>query len=68
MFEIAFQYDEPTTKWEVIARGASSGTEALQGFNAVVMTAMEATPKVACNKAEPTGNPNEYKISVGVGL
>ncbi len=42
MFEITFQYDRELGKWEVIAKGADSALDALQGFNAVLMTAREA--------------------------
>lgn len=65
MFEICFQYDEPTQKWEVIAKGATSATEALQGFNAVIITSHDVTPKVACNRAELIAE-NTYKISIGL--
>ena len=65
MFEVRFCYCETSRKWEVFVFGATSGLEAQQGFNAVVVTASEATPRVECTKAEiqPDGS---YKISVGL--
>jgi hypothetical protein len=65
MFEVCFQYDEPSRKWEVVVKGATSSTEALQGFNAVVITASQATPKVACNRAELQAD-GTYKVSIGI--
>lgn len=64
MFEVAFIYDEPAQKWEVIVRGAASPLEALQGFNAVLITARQAIPRVESNRADvqPDGT---YKVSVG---
>ncbi len=64
MFEITFQYDRELGKWEVIAKGADSALDALQGFNAVLMTAREAIPDVQYNKAILQAD-GSYKISVG---
>jgi hypothetical protein len=65
MFEVKFQYDETTQLWEVMVSGATSATEALQGFNAVLMTASQATPRLDCNRAELQPN-GEYKIHIGI--
>lgn len=65
MFEICFQYDEVLGKWEVIAKGATTPLEAVQGFNAVLLTASEATPSIETNKAELLTD-GSYKIHVGV--
>jgi len=64
MFSVTFLYDEPTRKWDVFVHGATTELEALQGFNAVVLTACEAIPKVAYNRAESQSD-GSYKISVG---
>lgn len=65
MFEVCFQYDEPARRWEVIVKGATSALEALQGFNAAIITAQDATPSIDCNKAEQLAD-GTYKISVGI--
>lgn len=64
-FKVIFVYDNEEAKWDVFIEGATSALEALQGFNAVLITAHDAIPRVECNKAtlEPDGT---YKISVGV--
>ncbi len=61
MFAIIFEYDG--IGWEVYASGASSELEARQGFNAVLLTAREATPELEYNRAElqPDGR---FKIIV----
>lgn len=64
--KVIFEYDEMLRKWEVLVQGATSELDALQAFNAVVITANMATPKVDHNKAVLTTNSNEYKISVGL--
>lgn len=64
-FTVAFEYDEPSQKWEVFVHGATTPLEALQGFNAVVITMRDATPRVECNRAEKQAN-GSYKISVGL--
>lgn len=51
MVKVSFIYDEVEHKWEVEVSGATSELEALQAFNAVVITAMDAIPRVDCNKA-----------------
>ncbi len=68
MFKVIFEYDEASRKWEVFVEGATTALEAVQGFNAVVITAHEATPTVAANKAmhEITPLMNRYKIIIGV--
>lgn len=65
MFKIEFRYDETFQKWDVFAIGAASEVEAKQGFNAVVLTARDATPSLEMNRADlqPDGS---YKISVGM--
>lgn len=65
MFEVCFRYDEQMGLWDVFVKGATSELEALQGFNAAIITARNATPVVAANKATMLDN-GEYKISVGV--
>ena len=64
MFSVTFEYDESIGKWDVLANGAVDATEAVHGFNAVVITASEARPGMH-NTAElqPDGR---YKINVGV--
>jgi len=64
MFEVCFQYDPDSTKWEVIVKGAKGELEARQGFNAVILTARMAIPSLAANKAEMLPN-GDYKIIVG---
>lgn len=63
-FTVSFVYDEPSRLWEVFVSGASSPLEALQGFNAVLLTRDDAIPRVDCNKATllPDGR---YEISIG---
>jgi len=60
MFEVCFQYDPDSTKWEVIVKGAKGELEARQGFNAVILTARMAIPSLAAML--PNG---DYKIIVG---
>lgn len=62
---ITFVYDEQARRWKVFANGMTSKLEALQAFNAVVIAAKCAIPRVECNKATPTDKTGEYKISVG---
>lgn len=64
MFKVTFQYCETSRRWDVYVTGASNDVEARQGFNAVILTAREAIPKLNANKAElqPDGS---YKIIVG---
>ncbi len=50
MFKITFEYCEQSRKWEVFADGATSALEALQGFNAVLITMADVTPKVDSNR------------------
>jgi hypothetical protein len=63
-FTVSFVYCEHTRKWDVFVHGATTELEARQGFNAVLITASQATPELAYNRAElqPDGS---YKISVG---
>lgn len=63
MFVVAFEYDEQAHKWDVMVSGAASELEAKQGFNAVVIMASDATPRVDCNRAEKQAD-GRYKISV----
>lgn len=68
--KVTFIYDELTQKWEVIVSGVSGGLEALQAFNAVILTTRQATPNIENNEVELIGE-NEncehvYKISVGI--
>jgi hypothetical protein len=64
MFKVTFQYCETSGLWDVFVTGAINDVEARQGFNAVILTALLAIPKVEANKAElqPDGS---YKIIVG---
>ncbi len=64
-FTVTFEYDERLRKWEVYVSGAQSELDALQGFNAVVLTARGAVPKVDHNKVELQSD-GRYKVSVGV--
>lgn len=63
--KVIFEYDEPASKWEVFVEGVVDDIEARQAFNAVIITASRATPRVDANRAavQPDGR---YKISVGV--
>jgi len=63
--KVTFEYDESLKLWEVYVSGVDSSLEALQAFNAVLLTAEEATPRCDCNRAEMEGD-GRYKISVGV--
>ena len=38
MVSVVFEYDEESTKWEMVVTGAKNETEAKQAFNAVVLT------------------------------
>ena len=64
VFTVAFEYDESCAGWEVMVSNAANAVEAVQGFNAVVITTRDATPGMH-NRAEvqPDGR---YKIFVGV--
>jgi hypothetical protein len=64
MFEVCFQYDESVKLWEVFVKGAADQLEALQGFNAVILTTRQAVPSVNCNRAEKQED-GSFKISVG---
>lgn len=64
-FSVIFEYCEITNKWEVIVKGASSSLEALQGFNAVILTCRETIPSLECNKAALVED-GIYKISIGI--
>lgn len=64
--KVTFIYDEPTKKWEVIVSGVTTPLEALQAFNAVLLTCRQATVGLYCNKAELVNNEQgSYKISIG---
>ncbi len=62
---ITFVYDEAARKWDVFARGVTDDVEARQAFYAVLITCMQATPRIDYNKAELQED-SSYKISVGV--
>jgi len=73
-FTVTFEYDAAARKWDVIVRGAESERDAVQGFNAVLLTAQQATPSLECNRAtlvetEANADPDiathTYRISVG---
>lgn len=64
-FQVRFVYVAEFRKWDVRVDGAASPLEALQGFNAVLMTASIATPDVNKNRAELQSD-GSYKISIGV--
>lgn len=64
-FAITFEYCEKTRKWDAYASGASTPLEALQGFNAVLLTMRMATPLVSHNKAILQAD-GRYLISVGI--
>lgn len=42
MVKVCFEYDERVRKWEVVVEGAVSPKEAIQAFNAVVITLRDA--------------------------
>jgi hypothetical protein len=64
-FQVRFVYDESSRKWDTFVEGASTELEALQGFNAVLLTTRIATPSIETNRADlqPDGS---YRISVGI--
>jgi small nuclear ribonucleoprotein (snRNP)-like protein len=64
-FTVTFTYDARARKWEVVVRGAESVQGALEGFNAMLLTARQATPSLAMNRATRT-SPGVYVISVGI--
>lgn len=63
-FTISCEYDPDCGKWEVLVSNAADATEAVQGFNAVVITLRDAEPGMH-HRAElqPDGR---YKINVGI--
>ena len=63
--EVTFRYDEASRLWDIFVTGVTSTLEARQAFNAVVITAGEATPHVDANRAEQQTD-GVYKISVGL--
>lgn len=65
MFEVCFQYDKQISNWEVIVKGAASEVEAVQGFNAVILTMRQVTPTIEANEATHL-HTDQYKISVGI--
>lgn len=42
MVKVCFEYDEGVREWEVVIEGVVSSTEAIQAFNAVVITIRDA--------------------------
>ena len=64
-FQVIFQYDESTKLWDVFVRGATSPLEAVQGFNAVVITARDATPSIETNRAT-MNRCGDYEIGIGL--
>lgn len=64
MCKVTFIYDESTHKWDVIVSGVESPLEALQAFNAVLLTSRQAIPSIDCNKATQL-TADSYKISIG---
>ncbi len=64
-FSVVFEYDPRSMNWDVFVIGAMSELDALQGFNAVILTARGAVPKVDHNKVELQSD-GRYKVSVGV--
>jgi hypothetical protein len=64
-FTVTFTYDPRSRKWEVVVRGAECVRDALEGFNAVLLTCRQATPTVLANRAIRT-SPGVYVISVGI--
>ncbi len=63
MFSVTFQYDETERKWDAYVTGAANAKEACEGFNAVLLTASQATP--GCNIATLQAD-GRYLISVGL--
>lgn len=68
--KVTFFYNESSRKWEVIVTGVLDSLEALQAFNAVILTSQKAIPQINANKAEFIGvdefHNKVYKIFVGV--
>ncbi len=66
-FRVIFTYHEPTRKWEATVEGAESPLDALQGFNAVVLTAQMLDPDLLTHGlSEPGTQPGVYKITPAV--
>lgn len=65
MFQVIFTYDEPSRLWETSVRGAENEREAIQGFEAVLLTSRQATPNIGYNRATRKSD-GSYTISVGV--
>lgn len=64
---VSFTYDESSRKWEVEVSGVTDDIEAKQAFNAVILTCSDATPQLNANRATKVeGQPNTYKISIGL--
>lgn len=64
MFQIVFEYHTEEGKWEIYAVNAESELEAVQGFNAVLIT-MRMTIPTDEHRAEPLGE-KKYKINVAI--
>jgi len=68
---VSFIYDEKLRAFDVFVTGCISSSEALECFNAVILTSRQATPKLNYNKAEHIPALDElgdltFKISVGI--
>ena len=63
--KVTFEYDEQSRLWEVFVTGASSSEEAIQAFNAVVLTCHQ-TKDSMFHKAvhQITPDMHTYKLSI----
>lgn len=63
-FKVVFEYDTKSCEWEVKVFGAKDSEDALEGFNAVILTSRLAIPDTKCNKADLQKD-GSYYISIG---
>jgi len=68
--KVEFEYDEDSKKWEVYVYGVADSIEAIQAFNAVLITCHYAKPHMQHKTEKQEGNWEKglpgYKLIIGI--
>ena len=62
MTEVRFQYDEDSSRWQVLVTGVDSELEAKQAFAAVVTTCWPVNPGLQEEHAKTKQTPGGYRL------
>jgi hypothetical protein len=63
--KVIFVYDPNAQKWDVVIEGVTDPVEAVQMFNAILITCSMAEPSLVNHKAEKQED-GSFKIIVGI--